>query len=346
MTTKPKRPTSQQVAELAGVSRTTVSFVLNDTAGVTLPRDTRAKVLAAAEELGYVPDAAARTLASGKTQTLGLIIYDDFHLQTDAFIPNLLYSFGQVSRRHGFKVIIEALNDIQQDSYALLVQAKQIDGLLVLNPRSDDERLRDFIDEGFPTVLVGSIRHPLEHAVIHTSSAQLAVEHLLALGRQRVAHITYAPVSFRSANDRLRGYQRALKSHNLELDDALVAFGNYSAESGYEAMKTLLERTQPDALFAGNDTIALGALSAIHEEGLRVPEDIAVVGYDDIPLARFAVPPLTTVHAPVFDQGRLAGEMLIRLVKGEAVQERRIKLSSQLIVRASCGAALPSESPT
>jgi LacI family transcriptional regulator len=337
---KLKRPTSHQVAERAGVSRSTVSFILNEVPGMKFSEDTRLRVLEAAQELGYVPDAAARTLVSGRTQTLGLIVYDDFHLKIDAFIPQVLHSLIEVSREYGFSVIVEALNDVQDDdAYLKLVQAKQIDGLVVLNPRSDDDRLNALVEEGFPLVLIGKIQHPEAVSVSHRSFAEQAVNHLIRLGHQHIAHISYAPLAYLSANDRSSAYQRALKKAGLPFAEALVRYGNYSADSGYEAMTSLLdEGLEITAVFAGNDTIALGAMAAVHERGLRIPQDIAIVGYDDIPLARFAVPPLTTVRTPPLEQGRQAATMLIDWVQGKKPEQKQVRLPTELIIRQSCGA--------
>lgn len=337
---KPKRITSHHVAKAAGVSRTTVSFVLNNVKGINISDATRQRVLGAVAELSYVPDAAARTLSSGQTRTLGLIIHDPQHLQIDAFINHVLYSLIEVSRQHGFRVMVEAVEDVSPDNvYQSLVKAKQIDGLVVINPRSDDQQLPALIDAGFPVVLIGKIRHQQAYSIFHRSSAEGVVAHLIALGHRRIAHITYAPTPYVSSSDRLRGYKRALIQANLPLDEALVCYGNYSAESGYRAMQSLLDsKRRPSAAFAGNDTIAIGAMAAIHEQKLRIPEDIAVVGYDDIPLAAFTTPPLTTVRTPALEQGRLAGEMLIGLVRGDEPVSRQIALETQLVIRRSCGA--------
>ncbi len=339
---KAKRPTSHQVAALAGVSRTTVSFVLNNVSGINLPDSTRKRVLDAASELGYVPDAAARTLASGRTQTIGLVLHGAFQLEIDAYIPRLLSSLFTVSKKHGFQVIVETVKDFNKTrAYRDLVRGKQIDGLVVIYPNSEDEELSELIDAGFPAVLLGTVRHPEEHSVVQRSSIKPVMDHLIGLGHERIAHITFAAEDVAVAKRRLTSYQRYLQEAKLEVNDTLVRFGNYSAESGYRAMQSLLKNAhKPTALFAGNDTIALGAMAAIQEAGLRIPEDIAVVGYDDIPNARFTSPPLTTVSTPPLEQGRLAGEMLIDLIKARPIAQRQIRLDTQLVVRRSCGAYL------
>jgi len=337
-----KRPTSLQVAERAGVSRTTVSFVLNDVAGMHISEVTRKRVLKAARELGYVPDAAARTLASGRTRTLGLIICHAEHLTVDAFIPQLLYSLNEASHQRGFEVLIEAVEDVgRPDAYLELVRAKKIDGLIVLNPRRDDTQLPKLIAEGFPIVVLGDLGQHQGYAVNvdGQAAARRATRHLVSLGHRRIAHITFSPDQYLATNARLAGYRQALSEGNLTADETLVRYGNYSAESGYLAMRSLLEvQSELTAVFAGNDTIALGAMAAIHQQGRRIPEDIAVVGYDDIPTAPFFTPPLTTIRSPAVEQGRLAMAMLIDLVAGQEPPDPQPLLEAPLIVRQSCGA--------
>ena len=336
---QPKRVTSKDVAKLAGVSRTTVSFVLNNV-DANISEETRQRVLHAARDLNYVPDAAARMLVSGQSRTLGLLIHAATHLRVDAFVMQELYSLLEVSREHGFRVIIEAVEDVSRSNvYGELVHAKQIDGLIVVNPRSDDAQLPKLIDQGFPLVIIGKIKHEGGHAVYHRSIAEQAVTHLINLGHTRIAHITFAPSEFLSSDQRLRAYKRAHKKAGLEFDDALIRYGNLTADSGFEAMMSLLtEKKRPSALFAGNDTIAIGAMAAIHQQGLRIPDDIAVVGYDDIPTAPFTIPPLTTVRTPAVEQGRLAAEMLVDLVQGKVVVNPQQELSASMVIRESCGA--------
>ena len=336
-----RRATSFQVAKRAGVSRSTVSFILNNVPGMKFSDETRARVLQAALELGYVPDAAARTLASGRSGTVGLIVNHAEHLLVDAFIPQVLYSLIAVSRERGFRTLVEAPEDVHRpDAYIKLVRAKQIDGLVVINPRPDDEGLRQLASEGFPLVTLGKVQGANGYSVSHRTAVREAVKHLIELGHSRIAHITFAPQGYGSSDRRLASYRRTLEDAGLRASDAPVRYGNYSAASGFDAMRSLLaSEPHPTALFAGNDTIALGALAAIHQHGLRVPQDIAVVGYDDIPIAAYTVPPLTTVRTPAAEQGRLAGEMAIDLIEGRAVPQPHLLLDTQLVVRDSCGAS-------
>ncbi|MDF1523638.1 MAG: LacI family DNA-binding transcriptional regulator [Trueperaceae bacterium] len=349
-----RRPkvTSHTVAERAGVSRTTVSFVLNDRdAGI--PEETRARVLRAAAELDYVPSAAAQTLASGQARTLGLVVCQARHLLTDAFLPQAVYGLTQVAKDRGYRTLVEPLDDVRAPhAYQELVRAKQIDGLLVLNPRADDRRLPELIDEGFPVVTIG--RPPGGHGhsldVDNVAAAHVATAHLLALGHHRIAHLGYGSPRFTTVTERLAGYRAALEEAGAPVDDALVAFADYSAASGAEAMRTLLARTGTapppfTALFCSNDTVAFGAMAALRDAGLCIPEDVAVVGFDDVPLAAYAAPPLTTVRSPLLAMAESAANRLVDLVEGLAIAEIATLLPTELVVRASCGGA-PDPMPT
>ena len=337
-----KRPTSLDVAKLAGVSRTTVSFALNGVNKANIGAATKVKVLAAARELGYVPDAAARTLASGRTDTLGLVICHAEHLRVDAFVPQALHGIYRVAHSQGFRVVVEALEDPDQpDAYLQLVRAKQVDGIIVLNPRHGDAQLSQLVREGFPLVILGASEVLEAHTIstLHNAApARQATEHLLRLGHTRVAHISYGSFEYQGTTERLQGFQEAHAAAGLPFDRALVREGDFSPESGYAAMTSLLD-TKADftALFASNDTVALGAMAALRAHGRRIPEDVAVVGYDDIPMAAFAAPPLTTVRSPALERGELAVEVLIALIRGEEVRNQ-VLLATELVVRTSCGA--------
>ena len=342
-----KRVTSQQVAKLAGVSRTTVSFVLNDAPGANISQETRTRVLKAAEELGYVPNAAAQMLVSGETRTIGLVVAQAEHLQVDAFIPQLLYSLCHSSHALGYRVLLETVEDVTRpDAYDELVSGRRIDGLIVLNTRSDDTQLPALIARDFPVVLVG---YP-GWADLGARSASVGTDgrdagrritaHLISLGHERIAHVTFSPAQYHATQDRYLGYRSALEAAGLKIDPRLVEYANYSARSGYDAMQRLLKRKpQPTAVFAGNDTVALGAMAAIHERGLRIPEDIAVVGFDDTPTAAFTIPPLTTVRVSAVEQGELGVQILTKLLQGQVPVQRHVTVETPLVIRQSCGAS-------
>ena len=346
---RPHRVTSREVAARAGVSRTTVSMVLNDPKVSAIGEETRARVLEAAAQLGYTPNSAARVLVRGRTETIGLVLSQPELLTIDGFVPQLVLGISRVAEQLGYRMLFETVHDPERSSaYLELVGGKRIDGLIVLNPRVEDGGLRRLIDTGFPVVLVGTIRHPKEYSVnFHTGAAVRAlVDHLASLGHTRIAHLALSAPGPIATNARLVGFRRAMQLAGLEVDERLIAHGAYSAESGQGATAELLRGgARFSALFAGNDTLALGAMAALREHGLRVPEDVAVVGFDDLPFSAFTNPPLTTVRNPGIAQGELAAQKLLALLRHEPVPERISFIETALVVRGSCGAQLARRPP-
>ena len=340
-------PTSSEVARRAGVSRTTVSFVLNDVRDKGISDTTRQRVLDAARELGYEPNAAARILAGGITGTIALVIPKAAHLYVDAFLAQLVATINEECHRHGLKLLIETTEDEGREpgGFLQLVRGRHIDGLIVANLRtSEHEHLRRLLDAGVPMVVFG-FRLPdmeLYHTIAADTSryAQGAVEHLIGFGHRQIAFVNFARPEYHAVNDRERGWRDALAEEGIPVDPAWLAYADISAQSGYEATRELIGRgAEFTALFAGNDTIAFGAIRALREAGRRIPEDVALVGYDDIPLAPFASPPLTTVRSDPIGHGRQAVTMLL----GQIQRDPQLLAApdagaSELIIRESCGA--------
>jgi DNA-binding LacI/PurR family transcriptional regulator len=336
--------TSSDIAKAAGVSRTTVSLVLNAKKATGISEQTRARVLHTAASLGYVPNSAARMLVSGRSRTLGLILAHGDLMTFDAYAPPLMFGINRVCNARGYKLLVDAVEGRRQrNGYLDLARSKSIDALIVLNCSEEDRDLHSVIDSGFPVILLGSIGHPQENSVLSGSEkmADRVTRHLLSLGHRRIAHITYAPVHYLGALDRCRTFQRALRKARVEFDEELVGYGDFSVESGYQAMRTILARTKRfTALFAGNDTIAVGAMAALREAGLSVPNDVAVVGFDDLPVAAYTNPPLTTVTTEPIIHGEAAATAALELLAGHPVGTRKCRFPLKLIVRSSCGANL------
>jgi LacI family transcriptional regulator len=297
----------------------------------------------AAEDLGYKPNSAARMLVSGNSETIGLVVSDPSILLVDAFIPQILYGIERANREMGFHVLVEGLGaEERPGAYDHLVESRRIDGLIVLNPRVGDEALVSLIEKGFPLVLVGSVRHKDEVSVTFTTRAAIgaAVEHVVALGHRRIGAVTFSPRGYTSRDARLAALGAAMVGHDLHLDEDAITDGNFSAESGHRAATTLLER-RPDltAVFAGNDTIAIGVLSAARALGRRVPEDLSVVGFDDLPFAPWLTPALTTIRTDGVRQGTIAAEMLFARLGHAALHPPRVRLEPELVLRRSTGPA-------
>jgi len=335
------------VAEAAGVSQTTVSFVLNNIESANISQETKDRVWEAAQKLGYVPDVRARSLAGGKSNNIALVLARP-HRQVfiDEYIPNIMTGISQYTRDRHYRILVE-LTEEDGSSVTLnnMIRGNEIAGMIVnfSNPASSfTEQLKTFAEEGFPLVTLDQI-HPSVPSVIVDKFAGFrnAVEHLLGLGYRRIACIPYSKATVDQLHiyTRLMVYKEALEQAGIPYDPALVCEGNYDPETGYEAMKTILSRGRPpEALLGMNDVMAIGAMKAIHEAGLRIPEDIAVMGFDDIRLAPFVSPPLSTVRELDVEHGREAVEMLFKLINGEPLEERHIVLHTELKIRESCGA--------
>ncbi len=340
-----QRVTSRQVAQRAGVSQTTVSFVLNNVESANISQATIQRVLQAAEELGYVPDSAARNLARGRSMNIGFVLARP-HAQVyiDEYVPNILTGINRVTQQHGFRILVEHVNQNPASTYLNLARGKEVAGLIVSPGQmtaEDVEALTDIVQEGFPVVSLSSINNIIPSIDKNQfQGVQLAVNHILAKGHERIACITYAPIDTNLvAKQRLEIFQSVLEHHGRTYFPELVRYGSYDPQSGYEMMQNILETNHipPTALFAMNDMMAFGAIRAIHDQGLRVPEDIAIVGFDNVRLAGFSTPPLTTIDGRDVDHGFLAAALLIDLINDVEVEDRHIVLDLDLIVRESCG---------
>lgn len=333
--------TSRDVAALAGVSRGAVSMILGGR-GAAFAEETRARVREAARTLGYAPSAAGRMLVRGSAETIGVVVCHSEMLAHDGFVPQVLGAVAAACRRHGHRVILEVLDGGDgAETYRALVAGRQIDGIIVIDPASGDPELHALIEEGFPLVLLGSVQHRGEASVNFSTrmAIEALVDHLHARGHRRFAFVSHSPAGYVATDARLAALRGALGRRGLTLAEDHVAHGAFSARSGFEATRLLLAGglEPPAALFAGNDTIAVGALAALAERGLEVPEDVAVTGFDDLPHSAFLAPPLTTVATFAARQGEIAAEMLMSLLRGEHLGHRRVRVPIDLVVRTSTG---------
>ncbi|MHB8397547.1 MAG: LacI family DNA-binding transcriptional regulator [Candidatus Limnocylindrales bacterium] len=333
-----RRPTSADVAVRAGVSRTTVSFVLNGRAGAQIPPATWRRVEEAARELDYHPHGPARQLAAGSTLTLGYVLRQSAEQVTaDALLSETLWGLASTARAAGYRVLVEPLEPAG-GRYADLLRSQQVDGLVVSGPRADDVELASLEADRFPIVLQGSLPGSSAPSVDvdNRAGARGAVQHLTGLGHRVIACITNASLAYTAAGERLDGYRDALSEAGIAYDEGLVVEGSFDAASGHRAMAALLGRARPTAVFVASDVVAFGAMRALREHGRRIPDDVSIVGFDDIPLAEHFDPPLTTVHLPAHALGATAGRALLDRVAGRPVA-RRTLLPTQLMVRESTG---------
>jgi LacI family transcriptional regulator len=333
------RATIDDVAQRAGVSIATVSRVLNKTGQVA--EATAARVELAIAELNYTPHAAARGLASRKTNTIGLIVRD---ISGHYFQP-MLRGIDAGVREHGFDLLIHSTQTPSGPGAApkYPLGEHNADGLLIFTDSLDELEIRRLYHAQFPLVLLhNSPPDGLQIPVVtieNKSGARRMVDYLIEeRGYRRIAFLS-GPDGAEDSYWRELGYRDALNAHGIPFDPALVTVGGFDEFIAEEAVERwLVEGTlaRIQAIFAGDDDSALGVLSVLREAGIRVPEEIAVVGFDDIPLARHLTPPLTTVHAPIETAAREAVQQLVRLIRtGQA--DPLTLLPTELIIRRSCG---------
>ena len=335
MTTKP--PTSADVASLAGVSRTTVSFVMNGRQDVAIPTSTRQRVIDAAAALHYTPHGPARQLARGSTRSLGLVLRQSpEQVGGDALLVDTLRGVVEAANDAGYRVLVESLAP-ETGRYADLLRARHADGLIVSGPRADDQELRDLARDGYPVVLQGDLEafEGPSVDVDNEAAAATAVRHLIALGHRRIACVTNAPVAYTAAAARLDGYQRALAEAGIPFEPNLVAEADFDPGSGHRAIVAILDRgALPDAVFVASDVVALGVLGGLRERRIRVPNQVSVVGFDDISLAAYVDPALTTIRVPARELGKAAGRALIDRIAGRPMELRTL-LPTELVIRES-----------
>lgn len=337
-------PTMHDVARVAGVSIKTVSNVINDFPHVR--QMTRMRVLAAIDELGYRPNLSARGLRSGRTGVIGLAVPE---LRQNYF-AELADAVIRAAEQHDLGVLVEQTSGDRDREIAAVTGAgrlRQTDGLL-FSPQRLGQSDRDLLAVSFPLVLLGEriFGGPTDHVTMHNvSSAQAAVEHLLQLGRRRIALIGAHPdqrEDVRPSDLRVRGYRNALEAAGIPLDPQLIrAVAPWHRENGAEAMRDLIAEDIPfDGLFALNDTLALGALRALGDAGRRVPDDVAVIGFDDIDEARFSIPSLSSVDPGRAEIAETAVTLLVERInekEGERRPPRLIKPEFRIVARESTG---------
>jgi DNA-binding LacI/PurR family transcriptional regulator len=334
-----KRAKSVDVARAAGVSRTTVSLVLNNVPGIRISESTRERVTETASRMNYHPDISGRKLASGKSFTLGLVLRQNpEQIYADAFLLQVILGVERAAGQMGFRVLLKPIEPGKPSGYEELIHENHVDGIILSGPRQDDIEIIRIHREGFPVVLMGQLPgYDIPYVDIDAiSGAKIATRHLIDHGHRRIAMLTNAPLAYTSAQQRLEGYQQALTEMGIEPEASLLREGNFVPASGYEAMADLLEVSpRPTAVFVASDIVAMGAMQAIKRAGLNIPKDVAVVGFDDIPLAEFYDPPLTTVCLPAYGLGWAAGERLSRLVRGDSLDQSGLLLNTALILRES-----------
>ncbi|WP_406830371.1 LacI family DNA-binding transcriptional regulator [Pedococcus sp. KACC 23699] len=333
------QPTLEAVAARAGVGRGTVSRVINGSPQVS--ERTRARVMRAVDELGYVPNMAARALVTRRTGAIALVISEsEERIFGEPFFAGVVRGITTVVGEASRQLVLALVQTREQvdrlDSY---LTPQHVDGVLMLSAHDADTLPALIQGRGLPIVFCGrpvGLDHASYVDVDNTGGARNAVAHLFAKGRSVVGHIA-GPQDMIAGRDRREGYVAAVQDAGRDADDSLVEVGDFSETSGAAAMRALLARRPDiDAVFAASDPMALGALRALREAGRSVPQDVALVGFDDGPLAEVAAPPLTTVHQPLEQIGReMATMLLAQIGTGDDRPEQHVVLDTELVERAS-----------
>lgn len=340
-TQKQSKPvTIRDVAQLAGVSPATVSKVLNDTPYVS--DDARQRVLDAVQKLNYRPNIIARSLRKSYTATIGLIT-DDIE---GVFTMAMMRGIEDAASEQAFSVFLcNSYGEMPREKRHLeALLAKQVDGVILMSGYQCHERSAPALDLGnLPVAYLYQYTFDVPVPCIvpdDLGGGRIGTQHLLEAGRQRIGFIN-GPPHYEVTHARLQGYRKTLEAHGLTYDPALVRAGKWTETSGYELTHELMALTpRPDALFCASDIIAAGALDALHELGLAIPEDVAVVGFDNRYFAAHQRPPLTTVALPFYEMGVLTGETLLHTIRKKKRSTDKHVVPCELIVRESCGANL------
>ena len=334
--------TLEDIARQVGVSRSTVSRVVNGHPNVR--DDVRKRVLEVIEHTGYHPNAAARTLASQRSRMIGLVLPRTVNsFFTDPYFPQFTQGIAQACNQSDYTLglFLAGSREDEDKIFPRVSRRGFLDGVLVQSGHGliGDRLTARLIDANIPLVIVGRPSHPDGASYIdvdNVDAAYNAVSHLARLGYQRVATIT-GPASSTVGIDRREGYLRALAERGRIVEADLLTEGDFTEAGGYYAMQRLLP-AKPDAVFAASDIMAIGAMRAIREARLSIPSDIALVGFDDIPLAALSDPQLTTVRQHVYEFGISAVELLTDLIENGLTPRRRIIMATELVIRESCGA--------
>ncbi len=341
--------TLKDLAAKLGLSITTVSRALGGYSDVA--ESTRQRVVQAAEEMGYVPDATARRLQKGRTDTIGFVIPTRGPRFSDPYFSELLAGIGNEAARQNFDLLVSTRppdTEEEERAYRRMVEGRLVDGLLVVRTRVDDRRIAYLSRLGFPFVAFGRSDQDVEFPYVDEDGwrgLELVTQHLIDLGHRRLALIA-VPEGLMFGLARRAGFRAVLERSGLSLAGEYMVTSDLTQRGGFRAMNYLLDLSPPPtAVVACNDLMALGAISAAQKRGLVVGRDVAVTGFDDIPLAEHSHPTLTTLRQPIYDIGTRICRMLIQIVRGEELAERHVLLQPELVVRESSGAGHSGQSP-
>ncbi|NHZ72623.1 MAG: substrate-binding domain-containing protein [Aquificales bacterium] len=339
------RITLKDVANQAGVSYQTVSKVLKGQGNVSA--DTKARIQAVVEELGYRPNIRARNLRVQRSHLIGYSWQPEPPDLYNPILEKFLQSIIEVAERQDHHILTFAWQQKpdQLEKYRRLIQSGRVDGLILSSIDFDDPRITCLMELDFPFVAFGRANPDWDFAYIDVdgeTGLRQVTEHLLALGHRRIAVLAWLESS-RTGEDRLQGYYQAMQQAGISLEEGWIERGENIVSAGYDGAKRLLQRPpaeRPTALIGMSDTLAIGAINAVHHLGLTVGRDVSISGFDDTPLSQYLQPPLTTVRQPIWEIGQRSIELLFQIMESPTPTIRQILLPPKLIIRQSTGEAI------
>lgn len=330
--------TLKDIAQRVGKSVTTVSRALHDFDDVS--PETKTEIHQVAEELGYIPNIHAQRLQKQRTDTIGFIMPTFGPRFSDPFFSEFLAGIGNQASNLGYDLLVSATapGTLELQAYKKNVQSPRVDGFIIVRTRQEDQRIKFLSQNKIPFVAFGRVLDGNDYSYVDEdgeTGMNLITRHLTDLGHQQIGYLD-APPDLMFGHYRRQGFLAGLQDNNLELDPELILIGDLTQRAGYElGIELLTSDKPPTAIVACNDLMALGAISAAQQMGLEVGKDVAITGFDNIPLAEHCHPPLTTVHQPIYQIGEMVCEMLIKTVRGEALEEKQIILQPSLMIRQS-----------
>ncbi|QXM05780.1 LacI family DNA-binding transcriptional regulator [Crassaminicella indica] len=327
--------TIKDVAKKAGVSISTVSRVINGSKPVS--NEIRQKVLKVIEETGYMPNPVARSLVMKKSQLIGVVVPD----LSNVFIGEILNGIEEIGKMYDYDILLcNTYGQLEQElRYLNLLKAKQVEGIIFMTWNLQ-EKLVEYLEKiEVPVALINrntSKLHTPSVSIDNFKAAYEMTEFLIKNGHKRIALIRSSMDQNAFGLDQYNGYKKALDDHGLEIHEELIRYGNWKMENSYQIVKDFIdENILPTAIFAASDEMAIGAINCLLDNGYKVPEDVSVVGFNDIKLASIYRPKLTTIHQPIYDIGAVAMRMIIKKINGEEVDSNVVTLPHELIVRES-----------
>ncbi|MBF7097308.1 LacI family DNA-binding transcriptional regulator [Alkalibacter mobilis] len=322
-----------QIAKMAGVSKTTVSRVLNNKPDVKA--ESREKIERIIKKYNYYPNAYAKAVSNKKSNTICAVIpHDASYVFSNPYYSEILRGVSQMTNANNYQLLLSFSDD---GKYVDIAKEQRADGIILISPSCEDyDQIDELVDMAMPLVSASKVLNSqfVCHICVNDSKgAYLATEHLLNLGHKKIGFIN-GPYNLASSRDRYEGYASALKQKGISVDETFTQEGRNSLESGYESMQKLLKNVNLTAVVVSSDLMAIGAIKAVNEAGKKVPDDISIVGFDDIPFAPYVNPPLTTINQDAYFKGMAVAEKLIQIINNENV-EYRTTMDVELKIRES-----------